>query len=50
MARKQKTSTPAYVPMHACLYLNKLDTMVFPQGKTELALTEMDKFLCFLCK
>lgn len=44
MARKEKTSAPVYVPMHACLHLCKVDMMVFPQGKTELTLTEIDKF------
>lgn len=38
MARKQKTSTPVYVPICACLYLCKVDTVVFPLGKTEIAL------------
>lgn len=46
MAGKQKTSTPVYVSMHACLYLCKVltDTMVLPQGKTELTLTETDQY------
>lgn len=52
VARKQKTSTPVYVPMHACLYLCKvlIDIIVLPQGKTQLTLTETDKLPCFLCK
>ena len=38
MSRKQKTYTPVYVPRHVCLYFCEVDTMVFPQGKTERTL------------
>lgn len=48
MARKQKTSAPVHV--HAWLYVCKVVTVVLTQGKTELTLTDIDKFPCFLCK